>query len=154
LCDLLLARGIGIEAGLLSLEDVHAFVAAGIAPRCVRAMVEPLDADAEDATAHAAAIEDVLTRGGVSLEQIHHGDGIASWAVNGRAVPRDHGIRTGLEDSPCYSRGVKLTTTLASSRPPRRSSAASSEGLPAAASQMVWAYGVSPSGWVPVVLTR
>jgi hypothetical protein len=55
LCDLLLARGIGIEAGLLSLDDAHAFV---------------------------SAIEDVLTHGDTGLEQIQHGDGIASWAVN------------------------------------------------------------------------
>jgi uncharacterized protein (DUF849 family) len=105
LCDLLLARGIGIEAGLLSLEDAQAFVAAGIAPHCVRAMIEPLDADPEDATAHAAAIEDVLARGGVGLEQVHHGDGFASWAVNRRAVPRGHGIRTGLEDTPVLPDG-------------------------------------------------
>ena len=105
LCDLLLARGIGIEAGLLSLDDAHAFVSAGIAARCVRAMVEPLDADPDDATAHAAAIDDVLTHGDTGLEQIHHGDGIASWAVNRRAVPRGHGIRTGLEDTPVLPDG-------------------------------------------------
>jgi uncharacterized protein (DUF849 family) len=33
------------------------------------------------------------------LEQIHHGDGVASWAVCARAVSRGHGIRTGLEDT-------------------------------------------------------
>ena len=42
-CELLVARGAGIEAGLLSVDDAGAFVAAGILPRCVRAMVEPLD---------------------------------------------------------------------------------------------------------------
>jgi uncharacterized protein (DUF849 family) len=42
LCDLLIERGIGIEAGLLSVDDAHAFADAGIADRCVRAMVEPL----------------------------------------------------------------------------------------------------------------
>ena len=40
-----------------------------------------------------------LAEGGVRLEQVHHGDGIASWAVNRRAVARGHGIRTGLEDT-------------------------------------------------------
>jgi uncharacterized protein (DUF849 family) len=105
LCDLLVARGVGLEAGLLSLDDAHAFVAAGIAPRCVRAMVEPLDADPDDAVAHAAAIERVLVEGGVQLEQVHHGDGVASWAVNRRAVPRGHGIRTGLEDTPVLPDG-------------------------------------------------
>jgi uncharacterized protein (DUF849 family) len=105
LCDLLITRGVGLEAGLLSLDDAQAFVAAGIARRCTRAMVEPLDADPDDAVAHAAAIERVLTEGGVQLEQVHHGDGVASWAVNRRAVPRGHGIRTGLEDTPVLPDG-------------------------------------------------
>jgi uncharacterized protein (DUF849 family) len=105
LCDLLVARGVGIEAGLLSLDDAHAFVTAGIAPRCVRALVEPLDADPDDAVAHAAAIEQVLAEGGVQIEQVHHGDGVASWAVNRRAAARGHGIRTGLEDTPVLPDG-------------------------------------------------
>ena len=88
LCELLLERQIGIEVGLLSLDDAHAFVASGIAPRCVRAMVEPLDDAPDAAVAHAEAIEHALAEGGVEVEQVHHGDGIASWAVNRRAVGR------------------------------------------------------------------
>jgi uncharacterized protein (DUF849 family) len=105
LCDLLLRRGVGIEAGLLSVDDAQRFVSAEIAPRCVRALVEPLDADPDDATAHAEAIEHALVQGGVRLEQVHHGDGIASWAVNRRGITRGHGIRTGLEDTPVLPNG-------------------------------------------------
>ena len=68
-------------------------------------MVEPLDADPADAVAHAEAIETVLAAAGITLEQVHHGDGIASWAVNERAIPRGHGIRTGLEDTPVLPDG-------------------------------------------------
>jgi uncharacterized protein (DUF849 family) len=100
LCDLLVERGVGIEAGLLSLDDAHAFVRAGVAGRCVRVMVEPLDADPDAAMAHAAAIEALVTGAGIALPQVHHGDGVASWSVNRRAIPRGHGIRTGLEDTP------------------------------------------------------
>jgi uncharacterized protein (DUF849 family) len=99
LCELLFARGVGVEAGLLSLHDARAFVDTGIAPRCARALVEPLDSAPDAATAHAAAIEDVLAEAGIGLDQVHHGDGIASWAVNARAAARGHGIRTGLEDT-------------------------------------------------------
>ena len=99
LCDDLIARGVGIEAGLLSLPDAGAFLRSGLAARCVRVLIEPLDADPRDAVAHAAAIEAVLVRAGIGLEQVHHGDGLASWAVNARALPRGHGIRTGLEDT-------------------------------------------------------
>ncbi|QLG28725.1 3-keto-5-aminohexanoate cleavage protein [Halorarum halophilum] len=99
LCELLVERGIGIEAGLLSLDDAHAFVTSGVAPRCERVMVEPLDPDPDDAVALAESIERTVDDGGIQLEQVHHGDGIASWAVNRRAVARGHGIRTGLEDT-------------------------------------------------------
>jgi len=105
LCELLIERGIGIEAGLLSLNDARVFVASGLAPRCVRAMIEPLNPDPHDAIALAEAIEQALADGAVQLEQVHHGDGIASWAVNRRAVARGHGIRTGLEDTPVLPDG-------------------------------------------------
>jgi uncharacterized protein (DUF849 family) len=99
LCEHLLKRGVGIEAGLLSLDDAQAFVRSGIAERCVRVLVEPLDSEPQAAVAHAAAMEEVLASAGVSLEQVHHGDGLASWAVCQRALSRGHGIRTGLEDT-------------------------------------------------------
>jgi uncharacterized protein (DUF849 family) len=105
LCALLSERGIGIEAGLLSLGDAHAFVASGIANSCVRAMVEPLGEDPDTALAEAEAIEEVLASAGVPLEQVHHGDGLASWAVNRRGAARGHGIRTGLEDTPVLPDG-------------------------------------------------
>jgi hypothetical protein len=68
-------------------------------------MVEPLDADPEAAVEHADAIERLVTDAGVELEQVHHGDGIASWSVNRRAIVRGHGIRTGLEDTPVLPDG-------------------------------------------------
>ena len=105
LCELLFERAIGVEAGLLSLDDAQRFVAAGIAERCARVLIEPLDTSPEDATAHATAMEAALAEADVRLEQVHHGDGIASWAVNRRAVARGHGIRTGLEDTPLLPDG-------------------------------------------------
>ena len=99
LCELLIGRGVGIEAGLLSLADAETFVASGLAPRCVRVLIEPLDPEPDAAVAHAEAMERALTDAGIELEQVHHGDGIASWAVNRRALERGHGIRTGLEDT-------------------------------------------------------
>jgi uncharacterized protein (DUF849 family) len=105
LCGLLVERGIGIEAGLLSLADAHSFVASGIADRCVRVMVEPLGEDPDAAVAEAAAMEEALATAGIGLEQVHHGDGVASWAVNRRGAERGHGIRTGLEDTPVLPDG-------------------------------------------------
>ena len=99
LCEHLLGRGVGIEAGLLRLDDARAFVASGIADRCVRVLIEPLDADPATAVAHAAAMEQLVLDAGVELEQVHHGDDVATWHVMERAVARGHGIRVGLEDT-------------------------------------------------------
>lgn len=98
LCELLLSRGVGIEAGLMSSDDARAFVRSGLASRCRRVLVEPLDADSDVAVRHAAEMEDIVASAGIALEQVHHGYGIACWAVNRRALDRGHGIRTGLED--------------------------------------------------------
>lgn len=99
LCELLMGRGVGIEAGLLSLGDAEAFVRSGLAGRCVRVLVEPLAPDPARAVADAAAIEGTVLAAGIALEQVHHGEGVASWAVCARALARGHGIRTGLEDT-------------------------------------------------------
>jgi uncharacterized protein (DUF849 family) len=104
-CSLLLSRGVAIEAGLLRPTDAEAFVQAPFAAACARAMVEPLDADPDAAMADAAAIEGTLQAAGLALPQVHHGEGIASWAVNRRALRRGHGIRTGLEDTPVLPDG-------------------------------------------------
>jgi uncharacterized protein (DUF849 family) len=60
LCELLLSRGVGIEAGLLTSEDARAFVRSGLAARCRRVLIEPLDADLNDALRHAARMEDIV----------------------------------------------------------------------------------------------
>ena len=98
LCALLLDRGVGIEAGLLTVDDAHAFVASGLAARCTRVLMEPLDADPDAAVAHAAEMERVVLGAGITLEQVHHGDDLASWAVMRRGYARGHGTRAGIED--------------------------------------------------------
>ncbi|MEP6619115.1 MAG: 3-keto-5-aminohexanoate cleavage protein [bacterium] len=98
LCELLLARGVAIEAGLLTSDDARAFVRSGLAGRCRRVLIEPLDADVDAAVQHAAQMEEIVVSAGITLEQVHHGYGAACWAVNRRGLRKGHGIRTGLED--------------------------------------------------------
>jgi uncharacterized protein (DUF849 family) len=109
LCDDLLARGVGIEAGLLSVADAQAFVRSGLADRCARVLVEPLHHDPLKAVMQAAVMELTVVGAGIALEQVHHGDEAASWAVNERALRRGHGIRTGLEDTTVLPDGRPAT---------------------------------------------
>ena len=113
LCELLIDRGVGIEAGLLEPRDAEAFIASGLAERCVRALVEPLDAAPNAALADGRTIEGIIAEAAIGLDQVHHGDGIASWAVCERAVGRGHGIRTGLEDTVVMPDGTPATDNAA-----------------------------------------
>lgn len=99
-CEMLIGRGVGIEAGLLSVDDVTSFVGSGLTDRCERVLVETTETDPDRALTDAAAIERVIAEADIELPQVHHGEGIASWVVNARAIRRGHGIRTGLEDTP------------------------------------------------------
>lgn len=98
LCELLIGRGVQIEAGLLTVNDARAFVRSGLADRCRRVLIEPLELDPAVAIRNAARMEEIVVAAGIALDQVHHGYGVACWAVNRRALVRGHGIRTGLED--------------------------------------------------------
>lgn len=98
-CDYLIERGVRLEAGILSLADANNLIRLGDARKFVRVLIEPLDANPDEAERNAALMEERVTAAGISVPQVHHGDGIASWAVNRRALNRGHGIRTGLEDT-------------------------------------------------------
>jgi uncharacterized protein (DUF849 family) len=63
-------------------------------------LIEPLSADPDQAVRRAAEMEDIAIAVGITLEQIQHGDGITSRAVNQR-----HGIRISLEDTPVLPDG-------------------------------------------------
>lgn len=58
---LLLGWALGIEAGLLTLDDARKFVASGLASRCARVLIEPLDAD--PAAAAAALLDEARGAG-------------------------------------------------------------------------------------------
>lgn len=99
LSDMLIGRGVGIEAGLMTVGDAMAFIRSDRIDRCAVILVEPLDVEARYAIATAAAIEHILAEAAVTTHQVHHGDQAATWPVSVRAYCRGHGIRTGLEDS-------------------------------------------------------
>lgn len=95
--ETLLDLGCGVEAGLASEADAEALLASGLAPRCLRALVEVPDHEPEVAVDHAARIAALVER--TDLPQLHHGEGIATWAVLRAALQRGYDVRVGLEDT-------------------------------------------------------
>jgi hypothetical protein len=89
---------VALGAGLLSLNEAHASLRRYRA--ALRALVEPLDADPDDAVAHADAIERV------QLEQVTM---VMAWPPEWSigVLCRGARIRTGLEDTPVLPMGVR-----------------------------------------------
>ena len=99
LCEHLLVRGIGIEAGVWSAADAGGFVSSGVAERCLRVLIEPTDPLPHDALATAAAVDAVLDRHGIARPRLLHGVDQAAWAVLETALRQGYDIRIGFEDT-------------------------------------------------------
>lgn len=96
--ELLLSRGVGVEAGLWHLPAADLLVASGLAPRCLRMLIEPMQPDVESALANAAGIAAVLDRARIDRPRLLHGTGPTAWALLRAAAARGFATRVGLED--------------------------------------------------------
>lgn len=95
----LLETGVGIEAGVWTVEDAGLLVSSGLADRVTRVMIEPVEVSQADAVPLVGAIHDVLDRAGVQAPRLQHGDGEATWILIEDAVRRGIDTRVGFEDT-------------------------------------------------------
>ena len=95
----LIDAGIGIEAGVWSVEDAERLAAGGLGDRVTRVLVEPVDVSAGDAVAVVDEIHAALERHGVTAPRLQHGDGEATWVLLRDAIRRGIDTRIGLEDT-------------------------------------------------------
>jgi uncharacterized protein (DUF849 family) len=94
----LLERGIGIEAGVFTHDDVDRLLAAPWAGQVRRVLVEVIfEHEAAAAVELARALDARVA--GLGRPRLWHGDGQASWAVVDAALEAGHDVRVGLEDS-------------------------------------------------------
>jgi uncharacterized protein (DUF849 family) len=87
-------NGIGVEAGVWSVEDARALAAANVGDALTRILIEPVAADPADAVALVAEIRKEL-----SGPFLQHGDGAATWVLLEDAVTNGLDTRVGLEDT-------------------------------------------------------
>jgi uncharacterized protein (DUF849 family) len=95
----LLETGVGIEAGVWTVEDAELLVSSGLADRVTRVMIEPVEVSRADAVALVGAIHGVLDRAGARAPRLQHGDGEATWILIEDAVRRGIDTRVGFEDT-------------------------------------------------------
>jgi uncharacterized protein (DUF849 family) len=104
--DLLNERGVGVEAGVGTLDEARLLVHEGLDAACLRILVEVEPTGPDDAIALAGAIDFVLDDGLAQAPRLHHGVGEATWGVIAAAMVRGHDVRIGLEDTLTWADGV------------------------------------------------
>jgi uncharacterized protein (DUF849 family) len=98
LAELLLARGIAVEAGLSDLQSTETFVQSGLAPTCLRLLLESFE---KTSVAALEVLEDILRvthQGRVRLPVLLHGVNQTTWELIDEAAHRGYDTRIGFED--------------------------------------------------------
>jgi uncharacterized protein (DUF849 family) len=98
LAELLLSRGVGIEAGLAGVTDAAAFIEGPVASRCLRLLVEVREREGAGAVGLAERIDAVLDHAGSRTPRLHHGFGAETWKVLAAGFDKGRDVRVGLED--------------------------------------------------------
>lgn len=95
----LLDAGVGIEAGIWSVEDAGRLASSGLADRPLRVLVEVLRGAGDEAAASAREIDAALDRLGIAAPRLHHGEELAAWPVLRQGIVLGRDLRIGLEDT-------------------------------------------------------
>lgn len=90
--------GIGIEAGVTSIEDAERLAATGVRDELLRVLVE-IVRDPADPVAEARRVGGALDRLGVGASRVYHGHEQTTWPVLRYAVAMGYDTRIGLEDT-------------------------------------------------------
>jgi len=99
LAQLLLSRGTGIEAGLARPVAAQRLIRSGLAPRCLRVLIEPQAQQLDAALGTVAEIEALLDAAGVTLPRLLHGMDGTAWPMIAEAAARGYDTRIGFEDT-------------------------------------------------------
>lgn len=101
LAQLLLSRGVGVEAGLCDADAAEVFLKSGLAASCLRVLLEPQEL--ERALETVRTIEQALESGGLEHPGppplLLHGTEATVWPMMDEAIKRGYDVRVGLEDT-------------------------------------------------------
>lgn len=98
----LIQVGIGVEAGVCTVEDAERLAASGLDGQITRILVEPGEEHLAGAADPAALVDDIhrtLDRYGLTAPRLQHGDGRIAWVLLTDATRRGLDTRIGLEDT-------------------------------------------------------
>ncbi len=99
LCQLLIAQGIAIEAGLSNPAGATLLLRLGLANRCVRILLEPDEDDPTAALHTSQQITAILDAAGPHAPLLLHGRDATTWPLLRYAIAHSYDTRIGLEDT-------------------------------------------------------
>ena len=109
----LLARGIGVEAGLSNEADVETLIASGLAERLLRILIEPEPGEPEPAIHAAEQVIQALGAAHLTAPRLLHGAEAATWPVLRMALTHGYDTRIGFEDTLFLPSGALATSNAA-----------------------------------------
>jgi uncharacterized protein (DUF849 family) len=115
--EALLGVGVGIEAGVWTVEDAEQLVTWPKAHLVIRMMIEPVEVAKGDAGTLVESINNVLGRAGLQVPRLLHGDGEATWVLIEDAIRRGLDTRIGFEDTFVLPDGQQAVTPSWCARP-------------------------------------
>jgi uncharacterized protein (DUF849 family) len=99
LAELLISRGVGVEAGLPSVLAVENLVGSKLGARFLRVLLEPEEQEMGAAVAVLGFLEAFLNRGNLKIPRLLHGYERTAWDFIGIAAARGYDTRIGFEDT-------------------------------------------------------
>jgi uncharacterized protein (DUF849 family) len=112
LCELLIDKGIDVEAGLTSMNDTLAFVGSQYANRCLRVLIE-IQPGRGEPLGRAAMIHRMLDEAQLPLPRLQHGMHREAWPLLEDSLARGCDVRTGLEDTVTLPDGAAASSNAA-----------------------------------------
>ena len=110
--ELLISKGVKIEAGLNEKKAAEKFVESGLYKDCFRILIEPEPEKLNEAIECINEIEEVLNKNGVEVPRLLHGFNSVSWEILREAKRRGYDSRIGMEDTISLENGEPVKSNL------------------------------------------
>ena len=110
--ELLISKGVKIEAGLNEKKAAEKLVESGLYKDCFRVLIEPEPEKLNEAIECINEIEEVLDKNGVEAPRLLHGFNSVSWKILREAKRRGYDSRIGMEDTIFLENGEPVKSNL------------------------------------------
>ena len=110
--ELLISKGVKIEAGLNEMKAAEIFVESGLYKDCFKILIEPEPEKLKEAIECINEIDEVLDRNGVEVPRLLHGFNSVSWDILREAKRRGYDSRIGMEDTIYMENGEGVKSNL------------------------------------------